>query len=235
MPELLSDGKKKTDCNCGVSTCQKMKEVVCLVPLSWDFVPACFLDSWTNMTDYANGRYRIRMVATRSPYLDSLRDLLVKQALAGRPDYILWLDADQRYPAETPEKLMKHIDDGKLVVGGVTPHRGTGQPMVYDFIEHKKYLFQWRSKNNHLHGIQKVSGMGMGGVMVDPKVYRELLKPPFFQMSWDPVKGRESGEDVVFYKHCEKAGIDVWCDYDLLYKHMAQVEIGIRWDNPDIS
>ena len=123
MPELLSDGKEGATGKCGVRTCQKMKEVVCLVPLSWDFVPACFLHSWTNMTDYANGRYRIRMVATRSPYLDSLRDLLVRQALDGDPDYILWLDADQRYPADSPEKLMKHVDEGRLVVGGVTPHR----------------------------------------------------------------------------------------------------------------
>jgi hypothetical protein len=206
-----------------------MKEVVCLVPLSWDFVPACFLDSWTNMTDYANGRYRIRMVAIRSPYLDSLRDLLVKAALAGKPDYILWLDADQRYPADTPEKLMKHVDDGKLVVGGVTPHRSTGQPMIYDFIPEEDYKFLYRTKNNKLSGVQKISGMGMGGVMVHPKVYREILEPPFFQHAWDRVKGRQAGEDTVFYKSCEKAGIDVWCDYDLYYRHMAQVEVGIRW------
>ena len=206
-----------------------MKEVVCLVPLNWDFVPACFLDSWTSMTDYANGRYRLRMVAIRSPYLDSLRDLLVKGGLAGNPDYILWLDADQKYPCDTPERLASHVDDGKLVVGGVTPHRTTSQPMIYDFIPEEEYKFQYRTKDNQLHGIQKIGGMGMGGVMVHPKVYREILTPPFFQHAWDRVKGRQCGEDTIFYKNCEKAEIDVWCDYDLYYRHMAQVEIGIKW------
>lgn len=209
-----------------------MKEVVCLVPLSWDFVPACFFDSWTNMTDYAQGRYRLRMVAIRSPYLDSLRDLLVEKALTGKPDYILWLDADQRYQADTPEILMRHVDDDKLVVGGVTPHRTTGQPMIYDWLEpgredHK--MFQYRSRNNHLEGIQKVGGMGMGGVMVHPEVYRGLLTPPYFQMNYDPERGRTAGEDVIFYKHCQNAGVAVWCDYDLYYKHLSHVEIGIRW------
>lgn len=207
-----------------------MKEVVCLVPLSWDFVPACFMDSWAKMTDYAQGRYRMRMAAIRSPYLDSLRDLLVNKAIEVNPDYIFWLDADQSYPYDSPERLIKHIDDGKLVVGGVTPHRATGQPMVYDFIPGEPFKFNYRTKDNHLTGIQQIGGMGMGGVMVHPKVYTELIEPPFFQMSWDSIKGRQSGEDVVFFKNCEKAGVDVWCDYDLTYKHMATVEIGIRWD-----
>lgn len=209
-----------------------MKEVVCLVPLSWDFVPACFFDSWTQMTEYAHDRYNLRMVAIRSPYLDSLRDLLVEKALTGKPDYILWLDADQRYPKDTPEILMKHVDDGKLVVGGVTPHRSTGQPMIYDWlpeIREDGKMFQYRSKNNHLTGIQQIGGMGMGGVMVRPKVYRELLDKPFFQMSYDAKRGRTAGEDVIFYKRCYDADIDVWCDYDLFYKHLSHVEIGIRW------
>ena len=213
-----------------------MKEVVCLVPLNWDFVPACFLDSWTDMTDYANGRYRIRMVAIRSPYLDSLRDLLVSKVLeAGNPDYLMWLDADQRYPGDSPERLIRYVDSGKLVIGGVTPHRATGQPMIYDFIPDEEFKFRYRTENNKLSGVHKIGGMGMGGVMVHPKVYRELLTPPFFQMSWDPVKGRQSGEDVVFFKKCQKAGIDVWCDYDLYYKHMAQVEIGIRWHSDEVN
>ena len=213
-----------------------MKEVVCLVPLSWDFVPACFLDSWTKMTSYAQDKYRLLMVAIRSPYLDSLRDLLVEKALTGKPDYMLWLDADQGYPAETPEVLMKHIDDGKLIVGGVTPHRITGQPMIYDWLTETREdgkLFQYRSKNNHLSGIQQVGGMGMGGVMAHPDVYRILLKKPYFQMIYDPEKGRTTGEDVIFYKRCAEAGIDVWCDYDLHYKHMAMVGIGIRWHTDD--
>jgi len=210
-----------------------MKEVVCLVPLSWDFVPACFFNSWIAMSEYAYGRYRLQMIATRSPYLDSLRDLLVERALSGNPDYILWLDADQSYPAETPEILMKHVDDGKLVVGGITPHRATAQLMVYDFIPEEPYKFLYRIRNNRLHGIQKIGGMGMGGVMVHPKVYRELLEKPFFQMSYDKKEGRQAGEDVVFYKNCQQAGVDVWCDYDLYYKHMAQVEIGIRWHEGD--
>jgi len=209
-----------------------MKEIVCLVPLSWDFVPARFFDSWTRMTDYAHGKYRLQMVAMRSPYLDSLRDILAERAMMGEPDYILWLDADQWYPGETPEKLIKHIDNGKLIVGGVTPHRGTGQPLIYDWTkpgDENKRVFQYRSKNNYLTGVHKVGGMGMGGVMVHPKVFRKLLTPPHFQMSYAPGEGRTSGEDVVFYKKCSEAGIDIWCDYDLLYSHVVVSQMDVRW------
>jgi len=209
-----------------------MKEVVCLVPLSWDFVPACFLDSWARMADHANGRYRLYMVAFRSPYLDAMRDILAEKAMMGDPDYILWLDADQWYPGDTPERLMKHIDDGKLIVGGVTPHRGTGQPLIYDWREpdEEDYrMFRYRSENNYLTGVHKVGGMGMGGIMVHPKVYRELIEAPRFQMQYALGKGRTAGEDVVFYKKCYEAGIDVWCDYDLLYKHMFLADMEVKW------
>jgi len=172
------------------------------------------------------------MVAMRCPYLDSLRDLLVAKALSGDPDYILWLDADQTYPNNTPEVLMKHVDDGKLVVGGVTPHRITRQPLIYDWLEKPAEdgeIFKYRSKNNHLTGIQQVGGMGMGGVMVNPRVYSELLMPSYFQMIYDAEKGRTTGEDVVFYKKCHDAGINIWCDYDLLYNHMAMMELCVKW------
>lgn len=206
-----------------------MKQIACLVPLSWDSVPSCFLHSWAVMTDYAHGKYKLKMVAIRSPYMDSLRDILAQKALESESDYILWLDADQVYPYDTPERLMKHVDDGKFVVGGITPLRATGQPMVYDFKD-DGMKFTYRTKNNHLTGVQKVGGMGMGGIMVHPRVYSEFLEPPFFQMVWDPKTGRQSGEDVVFFKKCHDAGINVWCDYDLMFKHLTTVEIGIRWD-----
>ena len=211
-----------------------MKEVACLVPMSWDFIPVCFMYSWINMMEYARDNYRLIFVSVRSPYMDSMRDLIVTESRKYNPDYLLWLDVDQSYPPDTPERLMKHVDEGRLVVGGVTPIRHTGQPMIYDFIPDEEHKFLYRTKNNHLHGIQKVGGMGMGGIMVHPRVYDEFLEYPFFQMPYESGYGRRAGEDAVFFKSCQKAGINVWCDYDLLYKHMATIETGIRWDKPEV-
>jgi len=198
-----------------------MKKVVVVVPLSWDYVPTHFLLCWTKMVVDSFGRYNMSVITNRMPYLDYARDSLVKEALKDNADYVLWLDADQIYPDETVEILMNHIDSGKLIVGGVTPHRGTGQPMIYDFTD-KEHVVKFRK--NLGKGIIKIGGMGMGGVMVHPDVFAKL-EYPYFQMKWNDETNRKAGEDVVFYQNCKNAGIDVWCDTDLRYEHIV---CGIR-------
>lgn len=200
-----------------------MKKVVVVSPMSWDYVPTSFLLSWTNILTYAIGRYHMPIIVNKTPYLDYARDSLAKEALKENPDYILWLDADQTYPQETPEILMKHVDDGKLVVGGVTPLRQTGQAMIYDFTN-KRHVVKFRKKFKPRAKPIKVGGMGMGGIMVHPAVFKRL-KYPYFQMEWNKETDRKSGEDIVFYQNCKDVGLDVWCGTDLHYGHIVS---GVR-------
>ena len=99
-----------------------MKHIICCIPLSWEYIPRLFFLSWYNMQLYAQGKYHLSIHTNTMCYSDHARDILVKEALKHKPDYILFIDADQVYPANTPEVLMKHADSGKLVVGGITPH-----------------------------------------------------------------------------------------------------------------
>jgi hypothetical protein len=150
--------------------------------------------------------------------MDKMRDDLAKAAKRHKPDYILWIDADQTYPEDTPEVLMKHIDSGKSIVGGLTPQNMEGGANIYTFVHDKGILARLDVAPEE--GLVKCEAMGMGGVMMKPDVF-ETLDLPCFTMRWEDSISRNPGEDVQFYANCKKAGIDVWVDTDLVFGHIA--------------
>ena len=195
-----------------------MKRIVACVPLSWDFVPTLFFHSWNKMHYYSHNKYDLRMISSSSCYMDKMRDDLVLAAMRHKPDYILWIDADQTYAENTPEILMKHVDSGKSIVGGLTPQNMTGGANIYNFVHNKGVLV--RNDVTPEQGLIKCDAMGMGGVMMKPEVF-EKLQLPCFTMRWEDDISRYPGEDVQFYANCKKAGIDVWCDTNLVFGHIA--------------
>lgn len=163
--------------------------------------------------------------------MDMARDNLAKEALKHNPDYLLWLDADQIYPGNTPEVLMNHIDGGKLAVGGVSPLKKLsdpgldGTPSVWDIntdinlARHRKIFIN--------HGLLKVDGMGLGGVMTSPELFK-TLKYPWFRQVWNKKDKRRLSVDLQFFSNCKKAGIDVWCDTDLIFGHVTVRPIKLK-------
>jgi len=177
------------------------------------------------MMAYAVGKYDLGILSCGGCYMDKVRDALIEEALKYDPDYILWLDADQTYPKETPEILMRHIDSGKSIVGGVTPLKKYGEPLdgkpsVWDVDADTNFGHHREISLNY--GLIRVDGMGLGGIMMNPEVFKILEYPWFFQM-WNKEEKRRPGVDFQFYGNCKRAGIDVWCDTDLIYEH-----IGVR-------
>jgi len=201
------------------------KLILCCLPLSWDYVARFFFLSWSDMQEYSVGRYRMALLTCDGAYQDKIKDMMATKALGVNPDYILWLDADQTYPANTPEVLMRHIDSGKDVVGGLVPHRTTGNPNVWKNIP-DSHLYQPREVYPN-DGLIKVDGMGFGGVMMTPKVFSKMPYP-WFRMSWDNEINDRIGMDFVFYANCKRTGIDVWCDTDLVFGHLAVKSIPMK-------
>jgi len=173
------------------------------------------------MLYYAKGRYDLSLVTAYGPYIEVNRDSLVLQALHMQPDKLLFLDDDQTYQPDTPEILLNH---DKLIVGGVTPKKDDAKPMLWDWEDDDFAKINLWDNLNGRHGMVKVSGLGMGGVMIDPKVF-DKLTPPYFQIDRTQNKYTDHGEDIAFYKRCIQHGIDVLVDLDLQYGHLFMQEI----------
>jgi len=207
-----------------------MKTVICCMHCSWEYVPKFFALSLFDMAQYAAGKYNLALLTNGGCYSDTSKDALAKQVLTYNPDYILWLDADQTYPMDTPEILMKYIDDGKMVVGGLTPLKKKsnngldGKPSIWD-LDTDAVLVRHREVALH-QGLVKVDGLGLGGIMVNPEVFK-IMEFPWFRRIWGKDK-QLFGADYAFYANCKEAGIDVYCDTDLIFGHVHVSLIPLR-------
>lgn len=180
----------------------------------------------------SSGNFRLSIYNTNTSLIDKMREVLAEEMKEVKPDYVLWIDADQLYPMDTIDRLVKHVDDGHLVVGGVTPDKMTGKPMVYRFMNDVGSCA--RDRNFEVsRGLVKVDAMGFGGIMMAGNVL-ETIKPPFFPRNFDEAMQSYVGEDFGFYDKCRKACVDVWCDTDLHYSHMIAKAVNVN-QNPQCA
>jgi len=190
-----------------------MKTVACLIPLSWEVVPRQFFFSFSAMLMYSQGKYHMLMLTARGASIANMHEKMVEAALKANVDYIFHVDADEVYPNDTPERLMKHIDDGKDVVFGLVLSNAQDGYVAYEFQENPLKLVPSDIKPNS--GIVEVGCTGMGGLMVNPKVYEKLDKPyftsPFFKHA----------PDTSLCYQCKQKGIKMWVDTDLHYGHIV--------------
>ena len=202
------------------------KKVTIAIPMSWTHVWSPFFLSCLQMCLRSAQDYQLAVYTSNTSLIDKMREVLGDEVLTTDPDYVLWLDADQLYPMETIVKLARHIDNGHLVVGGITPDKHTSKPMVYRFLNDKGSCAIDRNFEVD-RGLVKVDAMGFGGIIMAADVLRKV-KPPRFPRTWDEAMQSFVGEDFGFYNKCREAGIEVWADTDLHYSHMVGTAVNVN-------
>lgn len=202
------------------------KKISVGIPLSWPYVPSMFLNSWTRMIGETVGKYEVELLVSNSSMIETMRELIADMFIERGTDYIVWLDADQVYPGETLVKLVGHLENGYEVVGGVTPFKNDGEPMVWSEDEPTGL---WRRERMFLtgRGMVQVEAMGFGGVAIRRDVFERVGKPYFKRLA-NKTGERLLGEDLSFFKRCKEAGIKVWCDTDLIFQHVVSYAVSIN-------
>jgi hypothetical protein len=189
-------------------------------------VPAAFALSLVQIISNAIQKgFDVRLFLSNKSLISTMRERLAEDALACEPDYILWLDVDQTYPADIVERLAAHVDAGKLIVAGMTPDKRTGVPLIFMIFNDQ---FHRPDRVKTKVGCVPVDGMGFGGVMVHPSVFKEITQPYFnMRVRDDRVMQDTStcpaieGEDLTFYAKAKDAGIQAWVDTDIPYGHIT--------------
>lgn len=203
-----------------------MKTIAIAIPCNWPWLPTAFFASGVQMFSAAQSEYNVTLLMSNSTLIDVMRETLAGEALKAGADYIMWLDADQVYPPDTILKLAHHCEEGKLIVGGVTPHKNNGRPMAYTFGNNYGACVQ--AKEFELNrGLVQVDAMGFGGVMTAKEVFDTIPYPRFYK-TWDYANNHAVGEDFCFYARCKEKGIDVWCDTDLVFQHLVTYAVQVN-------
>lgn len=162
------------------------------------------------------------VVAEQGYTISENRNYCVVQAQKNNSDYLLFVDDDMTFPANTLERLLSH---GKKVVGVASNSRVLPKsPTVGLMDENGNYMHPekfppWKMKIPD--ELFKAFFVGGGVLLIDMKVFNSLTKPYFTFESNEDGKVTK-GEDGYFCDKCKKAGIDIWCDPEIEIGHIGE-------------
>lgn len=191
-------------------------KVLCGAPCGKTPVYDRFYDSFASL-EIPEGSVKQRMTGGSVP---SNLNALVKSAQDLECSHLFIVEDDSSFAADSLIRLLMH---DKPVVTGLCRSRGAPfRPYIYSGLDEESKLL-WRELSPEDEGLIKVAATGMGGILIQMWVFDKLDKPYFHSY----YKGEtEWGQDVVFGKSLIEAGIDVYCDTDVIIEHATQCTIG---------
>lgn len=145
------------------------------------------------------------------------REDLTKAAIESGADYVLWLDSDMVFPAET---LIDMIRDDVDIVSGLCFRRKTPYtPTIYKKIRIGITENEVEEYNDYPYDkLFNVEGVGGACLLVKTKVLKECIDN--FNACWLPLKC--FGEDISFCIRARKLGYTVYCDSRIKIGHIGK-------------
>lgn len=189
--------------------------VAVLVP-SGDMVHADFMVALISMLWHANNYARTMLLNFKGSAISYSRNVLVEMALrAPAPvDYVLFIDSDLVFPAETLGHLLKH---GRSIVGATYARRK--EP--FDVLGRLKHI---PGRDITAGGLHEAEAMPGGMMLVKTSVFRQV-KRPWFEERYDyDADPWFISEDYGFSEKARAAGVSMWCDLTLS-QHLGHLSL----------
>ena len=193
-----------------------MKIAVC-VPCR-DSVLAGFCFDLARMCSYEakRGVNDIQLLQMPGTLIFTQREKLVDEALEWGADYVLWIDSDMRFPANTIE-IMLSRNVSILGVNATTrrePVMPTSMNLRIDRSDPNEVKQVWtKIESRGKKGIEQVTAVGFGVTLIKTDVFKKLPKP-WHDVIWTD-HGNVIGEDVSFCVKCLEQDIPVFVDHEL--------------------
>lgn len=156
------------------------------------------------------------------------RNSLVRTAVDEKCDYILFIDADMRFPKTTLERLLAHKKD--IIGVNATTRMMPPKPTARNIQINEDGSVDWLEVfSNKEKGISKVDAIGCGVMLIKTSCLKNIPQPYFYFEQL--LKGKLLGEDIYFCIKAKDAGIDTWVDHDLSMEigHVGSYTYG--WDD----
>jgi hypothetical protein len=187
----------------------------------------CALVAYTVKTT----KHDIDLFTSAGTLIFDQRNNLVKTALEIKADYVMFIDADMRFPKDTLKILMGHNKD--IIGVNATTRSEPVKPTAKNFKINEDGSVDWFPiYSNALSGIGKADGIGCGVMLVKTEVFKKMEMPYFYFEQLGG--GKILGEDIYFCIKAKDAGFDTWIDHDLSknIRHIGQYVYG--WQNIEL-
>lgn len=137
--------------------------------------------------------------------LSESRQRLAEDAVKNGSKYILWLDTDMYFTPNIFSLLQKH---NKPIVAATYSTRKPPFRSVAFTDE-----FDYDKRLNEKSGLHSVFAVGMGCMLTETNVFKDLPKP-WFPIVWDLESNSYVGEDISFCKLAYNNGYEIFVDVD---------------------
>ncbi len=176
-------------------------------------------------------KHEIDLFTSAGTLIFDQRNNLVKTAVEVKADYLLFVDADMRFPKDTLKILMSHNKD--IIGVNATTRSEPVKPTAKNFVVNEDQSVDWIPiYSNAKSGIEKADGIGCGVMLVNTRVFKAMEEPYFY---FEQLSGNKLlGEDIYFCIKAKDAGFDTWVDHDLSkgIRHIGQYVYG--WHNVEL-
>jgi hypothetical protein len=160
----------------------------------------------------------------RNQILDAAQELRKQAQSTNRPipEWVLWLDSDMTFPADTLTRLLSHKKD---IVGATYPRRVPPFGIIGRTLS--------GSKDVPRSGLVEFSHMPFGVLLTRMSIF-DKMKKPYFRLTVDEATGQTGGEDFYFCDSVRSLGYSLWCDMDLTHQvtHLGQFAFGPGMEQP---
>lgn len=160
----------------------------------------------------------------RVPYMPSAaaRNVMGRALLENQEGFthLVMLDIDHRHPVDVVYRLVRRVeqDPAKLVVGGLNFRRSPPHDPCVFFLAEDGYhqMAAWPQVPF------RVDILGTGSIIIAKEVF-ERIEYPWFSRDYGTLEHpRNAGDDVTFSLKCRAAGIDLWCDPQIVSPHLGK-------------
>jgi hypothetical protein len=174
-----------------------------------------------------------RIISSQGFPVDTARNEVCRLFLEDGGDYLLFLDADMRHPADIAHRLLAH--DLPLV---------TGRYQMRKPPFHTVAMRKIGPGPNDYKAIRETAGVvpidagGAGCLLIRRDVLeaiRASVGDDWFRYQTGPNGLRTVSEDMWFYEQAKACGFQAFCDLDTVSSHVASFEVGPEWHEPYVE
>lgn len=171
-------------------------------------------------------KYEVFTCMPQRTNIVTARNLIVKEALEQKCDYIFWIDDDMVIKSDVNivEKLMAHDKD--IVAPLFFARSYPFIPMIFKRKTWGTKFCVYDNIMDYPKGLLKVDGIGFGCVLTKVEMFKKLKQPYFWA-------NEVFGEDLFFCENATRAGIEIYCDTTIDVGHIGAPVVS--WENMHVA
>lgn len=196
-----------------------------------DIINASTAFDISRLVGRAAQKHDILLLTAPGTMICNQRAQLVDNAIAEGADWVLFIDSDMRFPPDALDRLLAHRRD--IVAANYVTREIPPRPTAFNVSEDGKTWTRVATKLEGSDGLEQVTGVGMGLMLINTRVF-SLIPRPWFLIPYSTVNHDYLGEDLYFSLRAHDAELNTYIDHDLSkdVKHVGQFEFG--WEHYDV-